>query len=195
MTQHKISLNYGLLLDPYKSNVSFYSGKFIFMLRNRNIHSRFFSTCLSLHGKSPSNFCSRFNFNFLPSVYYTFALTGKEAVNFVTLRDELQWHIGCTPYFFNNNNNKICLVFAVVNLVPSETIYARKNQGKYFGFVERFSLLKSYIKQKFNKTFYHKQGLQCIICSQAAYEFHKMINQVLEYQGKDAEMIHILISF
>lgn len=172
--------NSGLLLVPYKkSNVSVYR-----LCLNSLISLRSFSTV-------PHDSWSKFKFKSWPPDHYHWYITGKEAVNFVTFRDKLEEALGC----FASDKRKICLVFGVVDIIPFDTLDARRDQGKYFGFIEIFSLLKIGLKQMLTGISYHEEGIEFIFGSEADYQLFKMINHVIGFKGKDPEMIHIWMSF
>ena len=148
-------------------------------------------TCLRSFSSAPSYSCSKFKFKSFPIYHYDIVLTGKQAVNFVTLRDKLEKGLG----LFAQENVKIRLVFGVVDLIPLETLDAHRKQGEYFGISESFSHLMKAFKQMFSGVSYQEEGLEFTFGFEAVDLLFKMINHVIESQGKDPEMIHIWMSF
>ena len=148
-------------------------------------------TSLRSFSSAPSHSCSKFKFKSLPRYHYHLVVTGKQVVNFVTLRDKLEKGLSSIAY----ENVKIRLVFGVVDLIPLDTFKERRNQGKHFGFIEIFSQLKKSFKEMFTAVSYEEEGLEFTFGSEAVDLLLKMINQVIESQGKDPEMIHIWMSF
>ena len=138
---------------------------------------------------SPSDSCSKFNFKSLPS--YHLVLTGKEAVNFVILRDLLERRLGC----FAVDKDKIRLVFGVIDLIPLETFDRRRAQGESFGFLEGLSIFKVGLMQLFKKVSSHHEGIEFRFGSEAIDIILNMIKDVIATQGKDPEYIHIWIYF
>ena len=157
------------------------------------VYSPSLTSLISLRSFSsaPSHSCSKFKFKSLPRYHNYIVLTGKQVVNFVTLRDKLEKGLG----LFAQENVKIRLVFGVIDLIPLETLDARRKRGEYFAISESFSYLKKAFKQMFSGVSYQEDGIEFTFGSEALDLLFKMINQVIESQGKDPEMIHIWMSF
>ena len=157
------------------------------------VYSPSLTSLISLRSFSsaPSHSCSKFKFKSLPRYRYVFDFTGKQVVNFVTLRDKLEKGLSSLAY----ENVKIRLVFGVVDIIPLETFAARREQGEYFPISEIFSQIKKCFKQMFTGDSYEEEGIEFTFGSEAVYLLFKMINHVIESQGKDPEMIHISMSF
>ena len=133
---------------------------------------------------TPHNSCSKFNFKSLPYHNHDLVVTGKQAVNFVILRDKLEKALGSLA----SENIKIRLVFGVVNVHPIDTLKPKS-------FLEGFSILKDALVEIFRFVPYHKEGIEFSFGSEAVHILVKMINEVISDQGKDPEKIQIWISF
>ena len=133
---------------------------------------------------TPHHSCSKFNFKSLPYHNHDLVVTGKQAVNFVILRDKLEKALGSLA----SENIKIRLVFGVVNVHPIDTLKPKS-------FLEGFSILKGALVEIFRFVPYHKEGIEFSFGSEAVHILVKMINEVISDQGKDPEKIHIWISF
>ena len=157
------------------------------------VYSPILTSLISLRSFSsaPSHSCSKFKFKSLPRYHYYLVLTGKQVVNFVTLRDKLEKGLGPLAV----DKSKIRLVFGVIDLIPQDTFKERRNQGKQFGFIEIFSQLKKIFKEMFTGVSYQEEGIEFTFGFEAVDLLFKMINHVIESQGKDPEMIHIWMSF
>ena len=203
-------INSGLLLQPYKSKVAPFhlvgSMGPVIGVRNDYLmsglllpykksfgYSPSLTSLISLRSFSsaPSYSCSKFRFKSLPRYHYHLVVTGKEVVKFVTIRDIFEMALG--PLVVDKS--KIRLVFGVVDVIPRDTLIERRNQGKYLGFTESFSQLKNTFKQMFSGISYEEEGIEFTFGFEAVDLLFKMINHVIESQGKDPEMIHIWMSF
>ena len=157
------------------------------------VYSPILTSLISLRSFSsaPSHSCSKFKFKSLPRYHYHLVVTGKQVVNFVTIRDIFEMALGPLAV----DKSKIRLVFGVIDMIPLDTLKERRNQGKYLGFTEAFSHLKGAFKQIFSGISYEEEGIEFTFGFEAVDLVFKMINQVIESQGKDPEMIHIWMSF
>ena len=184
----------GFLLHPFKSIRTHYLFSGLLLPRKKSFgYSPSLTSLTSLRSFSsaPSCSCSKFKFKSLPFNHYDIVLTGKQVVNFVTLRDKLEKGLG----LFAQENVKIRLVFGVIDMIPLETLDARRKRGEYFAISESFSHLKKAFKQMFSGVSYQEDGIEFTFGFEAVDLLFKMINHVIESQGKDPEMIHIWMSF
>ena len=172
----------GLLLVPHKkSNVSVYS----FLSKLGYISSC--STLLRCFSSGPSYSCSKFKFKCLPPRCEHFYISGNDAVKFVTLKDKVEKTLGR----FVDDKENIRLAFAFVDLIPNDTLDARRNQSKPLSFSELLHQIKKAIYQLFSGLSYHEEGLEFVFSSKAIDLLLNMINDVIKCQGLSPEMIHI----
>ena len=164
----------------FKCGSFFVSDKNIISFAGQS-RSRLPLNSIKLFSTVPSYNDSKFKFDYLPGYHYHLILTGKEAANFETVKNRLDWVLNYS------NKDKIRFIFAIINIIPVHNL-----EPSLFKYV---CLLKNLFAKRYQKVSYYKEGVEVIYSPQAICAIINMIKHVISDQGKDPELIHILISF
>ena len=128
---------------------------------------------------------SIFNFKVIPPHFERFILKGKDAVNFISLRDTLEKELGDRVF----NKVKIKLVFGIID--DNSTGLIAKHSGSVSSKYARDYLFSAVFK-RFTR---NEEGIEFIFSPSAVHALVNMIEGAISYQSKVPENVHICIIF
>ena len=128
---------------------------------------------------------SIFNFKGIPPHFERIVLKGKDAVNFISLRNTLEKELGDRVF----NKVKIKLVFGIID--DNWTGLIAKHHGSVSSKYARDYLFSAVFK-RFTR---NEEGIEFIFSPSAVYALVNMIEGAISYQSKVPENVHICIIF
>ena len=164
----------------FKCGSFFVSDKNIISFAGQS-RSRLPLNCVKLFSTVPSYNHYKFKFDYLPCYHYDLIITGKEAANFETIKNKLDWVLDYS------NKDKIRFVFGIINIIPVHNL-----EPSLFKYV---CLLKNLFAKRYQKVSYYKEGIEVIYSPQGICAIINMIKHVISDKAKNPELIHIIISF
>ena len=122
-----------------------------------------------------------FKLDYFPRSYYGLVLTGKEAADFELLKSRLD---SVLDY---SNKDKIRFAFGSIDIIPVHNF-----ESSLFKYL---CILKNFFMARYQKIYYYKEGIEVIYSPSGICNIINMIKHVIVHQGKDPELIYIMISF
>ena len=139
---------------------------------------------LTYHYATHSTDFSVFTFNYLPPNFNKVLISGKEAVNFISLRDILERELAHRNFMKVNIRLGFCLAHIPTLADNLKGSGSPKSQ---------FDSLSA---SKLHECFYlHEVGIEFIYSSNVVNTLTNMIKATILYQGKELEDVYIFIAF
>ena len=172
-------LKFTLVTDPFhpKSKVSLLPLSSTLLLNPFGLTSRY-----ATQASFPD--FSIFIANYLPPIFDKVIISGKEAVDFFSLRDILETELAHRISMKVN----IRLVFGVIDVSSLPDNLKGSGSGSPESQLDSLSAI-------FERLYFSEVGIEFIYSSNVVYTLTNIIKATMSYKGKEPEDVHIFIAF